>query len=114
MMVSGRSGRTARLREFAHALRGELNGFERKPAGCCRAYEGNSRNRRRRETADRMNRLADGAGRYLMMRRLVLIAGRDRRAARCEAEILDDIGAERPGKGHARGMMEDRDQRLQQ
>jgi hypothetical protein len=77
------------------------------------AVENNRRGGRRRETADRMHCLADGAGRHLVMGRLVLIAGRDGHAAGCETDIRGEVDAERPGEGHARGMVKNRDKRLQ-
>lgn len=102
------------MREFAGALLGELGALECRAGDSRLADERNRRRGRRRETADRMHRLADCAGGNLVMGNLVLIAGRDRRASRCEAEMLGHIGAERPGEGHARRMMENRDKRLQQ
>jgi hypothetical protein len=102
------------LREFADLLRGDLNGTECGAAERLVADESNRWGIRWRETADGMHCLADGACRHLVMWRSVLIARRDRYASWGKAQIIDAIDAKRPGQGHARGMVECRDERWQQ
>lgn len=102
------------MRKFADALRGELNGLECRSADRSLADESNRWRRRRCEPANRMHGLADGAGRHLVMGRLVLIAGGDGRASWRDAEIFGAVGTKHPGHRHACRVMENRDERLQQ